>query len=109
MATYLGETPIALSDSPLAGMTPTQIALEYILNYGQIDGAHHKQWTLDQVARILNGAPPINLRVAKWDDGTENFRYEIGTSEAYEQWVLECKDLDENGEAQYDYDQGIPP
>lgn len=30
-------------------------AIELILRFAQIDGAHHKMWTLDQVLRILAG------------------------------------------------------
>lgn len=30
---------------------------ELIWNYGGIDGAHHKQWLLDQVVRKANGSP----------------------------------------------------
>lgn len=29
-------------------------ALDLIINYGGIDGAHHKQWVLDQVVRALH-------------------------------------------------------
>jgi hypothetical protein len=28
-------------------------AVDLILRYGSVDGAHHKQWVLDQVLRIL--------------------------------------------------------
>lgn len=30
-------------------------AVELIGEYGYIDGGHHKQWLLDQVARVLLG------------------------------------------------------
>ena len=30
-------------------------ALDVIADYGTIDGAHHKQWVLDQVVRKLCG------------------------------------------------------
>ena len=30
-------------------------AMEFINEYGHIDGAHHKQWVLDQIARVLLG------------------------------------------------------
>ncbi len=30
-------------------------ALKLALNYGGIDGAHHKSWTIDQMVRILAG------------------------------------------------------
>ena len=32
-----------------------QGALDLISEYGEIDGAHHKQWLLDQVVRMLTG------------------------------------------------------
>lgn len=51
---YLGETPVTdLTGTPFADYTPTDWAIYYIGSYGQIDGAHHKNWALDQVARIL--------------------------------------------------------
>lgn len=31
------------------------LALDQALNGGGIDGAHHKQWALDQIVRILAG------------------------------------------------------
>jgi len=33
-----------------------QEALDLILEYGGIDGGHHKQWVLDQVVRTLTGS-----------------------------------------------------
>lgn len=30
-------------------------ALEVAINYGQIDGAHHKAWVIDQMVRALTG------------------------------------------------------
>jgi hypothetical protein len=32
-----------------------QLAVDLIARYGQIDGAHHKTWVLDQVVRVLTG------------------------------------------------------
>ncbi len=58
-------------------------ALTLICNYGGIDGAHHKQWVLDQVVRALTG------------DG-------------YAAWVAEAKD-GEDGPDTYDWDEGIAP
>lgn len=108
---YLGETPVAIADSPFANYTTNDWILEYVGSYGQIDGAHHKQWVLDQVARLANGAPIINLRKAEWDCGTVNWRFEIGTSEEYEAWVDLMKgDWDpEFGDYEYEYDEGIAP
>lgn len=57
-------------------------AMDLIESYGQIDGAHHKDWVLDQVARVLMG------------DG-------------YDAWVARMKVADDGVE--YDYSVGIAP
>lgn len=57
-------------------------ALGYIERYGGIDGAHHKQWVLDQVVRCLTTDYPA--------------------------WVKAQKD-GEDGPETYDWDEGIPP
>jgi len=44
-------------------------ALELILQYGGIDGAHHKDWVLDQVVRVLT------------EDGYEKFPNTYGWEE----------------------------
>ena len=31
-------------------------AMKLIEQYGHVDGEHHKQWLLDQVARVLMGS-----------------------------------------------------
>lgn len=105
---YLGETPVALEDSPYKDTTPDQLALEFIQRYGGIDGAHHKTWVLDQVARILLGSPIEDMRRAEWDDAPAEYRFEIGASDAYKAWVIECK-AGEDGPDTYDYDEGIAP
>ena len=58
-------------------------ALNLIFQYGGIDGAHHKQWLLDQIVRVL-----------KEDD--------------YEQWVKEYQE-GEDGPKTYLWDRGIAP
>lgn len=58
-------------------------ALDTILQYGGIDGAHHKDWVIDQVVRILTG-------------------------DEYEEWVKAAKD-GEDGPDTYDWDEGIAP
>ena len=109
MVNYLGETLICVADSPYTNYTPSDWALHYIKQYGQIDGEHHKQWVLDQVVRVLNGATIENMRLAEWDNGERNYRFNVGTSAQYEEWVEEMLERDENGEPQYSYDVGIPP
>ena len=60
-----------------------ETALGLIARYGGIDGAHHKQWVLDQVVRSLTGP-------------------------GYAEWVREQKAGDD-GPDTYDWDEGIPP
>lgn len=60
-----------------------EAALTLIKDYGGIDGAHHKDWVLDQVTRKLTG-------------------------DKYEKFVAEAKD-GEDGPNTYDWDEGIAP
>ncbi len=65
-------------------MTPEQkieAALEMAKN-GLSDGAHHKQWVIDQLVRILAG-------------------------ERYEQWVADVSN-GEDGPDTYGWDVGLP-
>ena len=59
--------------------------VELITQYGGIDGAHHKQWLLDQTLRTLLG------------DSYNSWR------EAYDNHT------DENGEIYGEWDEGIAP
>jgi hypothetical protein len=64
-------------------INPVFEALEVIHLFGGIDGAHHKQWVLDQVVRYLTGP-------------------------AYEEWVTKQK-AGEDGPDTYEWDEGIAP
>jgi hypothetical protein len=103
--TYLGE----VSSEPPAYLRPgpAGMALEIIERYGGIDGAHHKTWVIDQVARVLLGTP-VTWTLASWADGQEEYRFEVGTSPAYEEWVRQQKN-GEDGPESYNYDEGIAP
>ena len=58
-------------------------ALAIIKDYGGTDGAHHKQWVLDQVVQAL-------------------------TDLEYEAWVKEFE-AGEDGPHTYEWDKGIAP
>lgn len=69
--------------SKLSNVKKIDNALSIIEMYGGIDGAHHKTWVIDQVARALTG-----------DD--------------YDEWVeLMC--AGEDGPNTYEWDEGIAP
>lgn len=84
--------------------------MEYISSYGQINGAHHKTWVLDQVARILKGSK-VTVKTARWADGTEEDRITVeGSSKEYNEWVQSMRgEIDESGDSEYFYDEGTPP
>lgn len=55
-------------------------ALDLIDRYGGIDGAHHKQWVLDQVVRILAG-PNYQLWVERHcagEYGPNSYEWDVG-------------------------------
>ena len=58
-------------------------ALELATDYGNIDGAHHKAWVIDQLVRVLAG-------------------------ENYEGWVRFAK-RGSDGPDTYSWDEGIAP
>jgi hypothetical protein len=108
MKGYLGQFPVDVKQTKYKDYTPSDWAMYFIERYGQIDGAHHKLWVLDQVARILKGTP-IVVEVAKWDNGVEEYRISTGDqSKEYAIWVNEMIG-DDDGEPEYTYDEGIAP
>lgn len=110
MRKYLGETVLdrdALHKTKYGFFYPWDWAMLWIEKYGWIDGEHHKQWLIDQIARILKGTKVI-VSLAKWDDGTEEYRFNLddNATPAYHKWVEEMCD-GEDGPNTYDYDEGI--
>ena len=100
---YLGEVDV----SDQYPMTRTEAVMHFLEMYGGIDGAHHKDWVLDQIARALKGAPVI-VKQAAWEDGTTELRRTFGDCPEYENWVSEMK-AGEDGPDTYDYDPGVSP
>ena len=108
---YLGEEEVDIKSNPYANYDKSDWAMEYIERYGQTDGSHHKQWVMDQVARILNGTPVI-VKLAKWDDGQYEYRINTGKpSQKYKTWVENMKGAydEELEEYEYSYDEGVAP
>lgn len=60
-------------------------ALKLVYDNGGIDGAHHKQWLIDQLVRKLTG-----------------------TDQSYGAWVMNFKNGDD-GPNTYEWDEGIAP
>lgn len=111
MEGYLGETVINIQENEtFKNYTTNDWVLYFIESYGQIDGSHHKQWVLDQVARIIHGTPII-VKQATWSNGHSEYRISLSDEEpiAYKDWVLKMKGSFDGDEYEYDYDEGIAP
>lgn len=84
-----------------------QSALDLILQYGGIDGDHHKQWVLDQVVRLLTGCE--YHPVAATDATGAEYEYEVlGESVDYRNWLRHHNE-GEDGPETYSWDEGIAP
>lgn len=107
---YLGEFDVAIKDTPFSDHKPSDWVMYFVERYSQTDGSHHKQWLLDQVARILKGSPVI-VKKAKWDNGFEEYRVRLDEpSNKYIHWVNSMiGDTDKNDQREYSYDEGIAP
>ena len=104
MPKYLGQEPVDLKNHPVYGkFTQVDWAMLYITKYGATDGAHHKAWVIDQVAQILKGVE-MTAVLAKWDDGQEEYRFDLSTTltPEYVEWRAPL-------EQEYGWDGGIPP
>lgn len=109
---YLGARVLqSYAGTPYENFGPADWALAFIERYGQIEGDHHRVWVLDQVARILKGAPVL-VSLAEWSNGAKEYRLRTGNpSQEYLAWreeMLGEKDK-ETGEREYDYNEGIAP
>ena len=112
MAKYLGEEKLdSLVDTPYHNYSKAKWALYFVM-LGQYDGSHHKQWALDQIARVLNNTP-VEVYKATWDDGTVEYRPQTAenTSKEYKSWVQDMLGEydEENDEYEYSYDTGCCP
>lgn len=82
-------------------------ALDFAVRFGQIDGDHHKMWTIDQMVRALTGCPIVK-GTAK-DCNGDDYEYEAqGESADYVKLLREaCYGAD--GPDTYEWDTGIAP
>ena len=111
MKGYLGEVDVTNDPvlNPFYGAPSSVMALIFIGKFGGIDGSHHKDWVLDQAARILNGTPVI-VNLASWDNGHTELRFTTGeASHEYHDWVLNMITDDDGTVYEDAYDVGIAP
>lgn len=55
-------------------------AIRHLIRYGQIDGEHHKTWTIDQAVRILARDKYDALIASSNDgeDGPDTYAWDVG-------------------------------
>lgn len=51
-------------------------AVDLAFQYGQIDGAHHKTWVIDQMVRALLG-PDYDIFISEYQEGGE-YEWDVG-------------------------------
>jgi len=82
-------------------------ALDIAIEYGDIDGDHHKRWVIDQMVRALTNCPM--LKEEALDCNRVKFTYEYqGESEEYKKLVADAC-AGEDGPDTYEWDEGIAP
>lgn len=54
-----------------------QEALEILIQYGQVDGAHHKTWVIDQAVRALAG--PLYDELIREANAKDDSDWKTGT------------------------------
>ena len=67
----------------MSHITTTENAVDAIriaLQYGGIDGDHHKTWVIDQMVRALTGSSYDNFVVeaCSGEDGPETYEWNVG-------------------------------
>jgi len=83
-------------------MTNIEKALEIAVQYGGIDGAHHKTWVIDQMVRALTNCPMVTIK-------TPTYEYQSqGESDEYKKLVADACN-GEDGPETYEWDTGIAP
>ena len=74
-------------------------AIEYAQRYGQIDGAHHRLWVIDQMVRALLECP------IKEDSQGESFKY----NKLIKDYEYKSDDGHYEEEKIYEWDLGVAP
>jgi hypothetical protein len=82
-------------------------ALAIAMRYGGIDGAHHKDWVIDQMVRALTGCARVEVR-DKDINGKDYLFLKYNESETYLKFVAAAKQGVDNPET-YEWNVGIAP
>ncbi len=82
-------------------------AIELLLCYGNIDGGHHKMWTIDQALRVLTGCKKVTKTGVDYKGHTYMYS-DLDESDTYKAIIaMFCNG--EDGPHTYEWDTGTPP
>jgi hypothetical protein len=82
-------------------------ALNIAIQFGGIDGSHHKDWVIDQMVRALTGCTMVEAQGI--DSAGEPYTYKKqGESEEYKQLIADAT-AGEDGPDTYEWNKGIAP
>lgn len=82
-------------------------ALQIAFQSGQVDGAHHKDWVIDQMVRALTGCPLVEKSAI--DCRNDPYTYQaFGESDLYKAFIAK-HNQGEDGPETYSWDEGIAP
>lgn len=84
-----------------------QKALAIAVQFGGTDGAHHKDWTIDQIVRALTGCPLVQQAATDYQGKPYNYQAQ-GESPEY-QALIAAACAGEDGPETYSWDTGIAP
>ncbi len=88
MENYLGEKTLDIHKTKYAMYSKEDWTLLWIEMYSGIDGANHKDWIIDQLARILKGTKVI-VKEAEWSNGHKEERLSLDEPpKEYWEWEL---------------------
>ena len=72
---------------PLEYQDPNEridLAIDLAVQFGGIDGAHHKAWVIDQMVRELAGSPEryaaLVAEAKEGEDGPETYDWDVGVA-----------------------------
>ena len=86
-----------MADDPTLGQPDTpEVRIKRALHYaedGQYDGAHHKQWVIDQMVRALTGCPYETVSALDYQGAPYAYQAQ-GESPAYLEWLWDDVDAE---------------
>lgn len=73
-------TPLPKGEAIVSDQAKIEAALELAVRYGQIDGAHHKAWVIDQMVRALTGTDYARVvaEAKAGKDGPDTYGWDEG-------------------------------